>query len=161
MVEPMAQLDEGSGAASPVETIAASREDSRPKMPEPPPVSLVAVQSVRLPVVAGLEHELDTFYRDQLRFERVDVRTDDVEAGPVYRAENHDVCFFVVETPDDRQGCRPLGIITPHYSEIVERLDEQKAEYEIVRGIFAGTEELIMRDPAGNWIALIPLRDFR
>lgn len=161
MVEGIVQLDARSVAASPVETIAASREDSRPKMPEPPPVSLVAVQDVRLPMVAGLEHELDIFYRDQLRFERVDAYTDEVGVGPVYRAENHDLCFDVVETPQDRQGCRPLGIITPHYAEIVIGLDQQKAEYEIVRGIFAGTEELIMKDPAGNWIALIPQRDFR
>lgn len=150
-----------SSPAAPAATIAASREDSRPKLPEPPPVSLVAVQDVRLPMVAGLETALDGFYRDLLRFERVEVRSDEPEVGPIYRAENHDLCFFVTEAPDDRQGCRPLGILTRHCSQIVERLDEQKVEYEIVRGIFAGTEELLMKDPAGNWIALMPQREFR
>lgn len=137
-----------------------SRADDRPKLPEPAPVTLVAVQDVRLPMVAGLEPELDAFYRDLLGFDRVE-QTADTGGGPVYRAQNHEVAFFVVEVPDDRQDCRRLGIITPNYSQIIERLVELKTEFEIVRGIFAGSDELLMKDPAGNWVSLTPWREFR
>jgi hypothetical protein len=155
------ELDQDSAARSPAGTMAASRGDDRPKMLEPPPVVLAAVQDVRLPVVAGLETQLDEFYRDLLRFDRLQ-RTADAGEGPVYRAENHDLVFFVVEVPpDDRQGCRPLGILSPHYSQIIERLTEMGTEFEIVRGLVAGTEELIVKDPTGNWLALSPLQAIR
>jgi hypothetical protein len=141
-------------------TIRASREDARPRMPEPPPVSLVSVQDVRLPVVAGLERELDAFYGDLLGFERVEGSADRGE-GPVYRAENHQLCFFVVEVPPERQNCRPLGILTPHFAEIADRLGELKIEHELVRGLSAGEDGILLQDPTGNWIALTPISGFR
>jgi hypothetical protein len=129
-------------------------------MPEPPPVFLVAVREVRLPVVAGLERALDAFYSDLLRFEKAEVAAD-TEAGPVYRAENHHLAFDVVEVPPERQGCRPLGIVSPHFGQIVERLDEMKLEYEPLQGLVAGEDGILLQDPTGNWIALTPLRAFR
>lgn len=138
----------------------ASREDARPRMPEPPPVSLVAVRDVRLPVVAGLERALDAFYADLLGLERVEPPAD-TEGGPIYRAENHDLVFDVVEVPPERQGCRPLGIVTPRFGQIVERLDEMKLEYEPLQGLVAGEDGILLQDPTGNWIALTPLRAFR
>src|SRR5687768_7544306 len=159
MDERLDELAEGPSSSSPAATIQASREDSRPKMPEPPPVALVAVQDVRLPVVAGLEHELDWFYRDLLRFERQEASADSPD-GPVYRSENHDLCFFVVEVPPERPGCRPVGIISPFFSEIVEQLDKARHEFEHQRGLVTGEDGILLQDPSGNWITLAPLRRF-
>ena len=146
--------------ASPAATIQASREDERPRLPEPPPVALVAVQDVHLPMVAGLERKLDEFYRDLIGFERVD-RQADMGEGPVYRSANHDLLFQVVEVPDEGRGARPIGILTPRYRDIVQRFVDTNVDFEIVRGVTAGTEELLIQDPAGNWIALSPVQDVR
>lgn len=136
----------------------ASRDDPRATMPEPPAVSLVSVRDVRLPMVAGLESRMDAFYAGLLRFERVGPQPGD--EGPVYRAENHDVRFAIVEVPGEREGCRPIGIVTPFFGEIVERLSADKIELEIIRGLVAGADGLLVQDPAGNWLALAPLRKF-
>lgn len=156
MVQPTDKLTE----PSPVATIQASREDDRPKLPEPPPVALVAVQDVQLPMIAGLEHELDAFYRDLIGFERVACQADMGE-GPVYHSANHDLVFRVVEVPDEGDGVRPIGILTPRYQGIVQRLIDTNVDFEIVRGVTAGAEELLMQDPAGNWVAIAPVQEVR
>lgn len=137
--------------------------DARPRVPEPPPVQLVSIRDVRLPVVAGLERELDAFYRDLLRFERVPAPDPAAEAntGPIYRAENHDLRFFVVEVPPERPSCRAIGIVSPHWREIIERLDEQRTPYEFARGLVAASDGVLLQDPTGNWVALFPLREIR
>lgn len=141
-------------------TIQASRDDDRPRLPEPPPVALVAVQDVQLPMVAGLEHKLDEFYRDLIGFERAGPSADTGE-GPVYRSANHDLVFHVVEVPDEGHGARPIGILTPRYQQIVQRLIDMNVDFEIVRGVTAGAEELLMQDPAGNWIAVSAVQEVR
>jgi hypothetical protein len=146
--------------ASPAATIQASREDDRPKLPEPPPVALVAVQDVQLPMVAGLERKLDEFYRDLVGFERVE-RSADMGEGPVYRSANHDLVFHVVEVPDEGRGNRLIGILTSRYRDIVQRLIDMNVDFEIVRGVTAGAEELLIQDPAGNWIALSAVQEIR
>src|SRR5688572_7744007 len=52
---------------------AGSGGDRRPRMPEPLPVRVLAVEDVRLPATAGLEPQLDDFYVGLFGFERVDV----------------------------------------------------------------------------------------
>ena len=152
---PVAEPTPGANA-----TLRVSREDPRLKMPEPPPVCLVSVRDVCLPVVAGLETALDAFYRDLLGLERVEASAD-IGRGPIYRAENHDLCFDVIEKPPERQGCRPLGIVTPFFARIVEQFEEMKLDYEPVHGLVAGEDGILLQDPTGNWIALAPLREFR
>jgi len=139
-----------------------SRDDRRPRLPEPPPVSLESVQDVTLPTVAGLEPALDAFYRDLLRFERVPAPAGaDPAVGPVYRAENHELRFVVQEVPTEREGRRPIGIVTPFLTEIIEYLETEGIEHELVRGLVAGTDGGRLQDPAGNWVALVPLREIR
>ncbi len=150
----------GPASAAVTATLEAARGDARPKMPEPPPVRLMSVRDVRLPMVAGLERAMDGFYRDLLRFERVEVGADRGE-GPVYRAENHDLRLDVVEVPPEDQVSRPLGVISPHYGEILEWLAEARIEFERVRGLSAGDDGVLLQDPSGNWVALSPLREFR
>ena len=133
--------------------------DARPRVPEPPPVALVSVTDVRLASVAGREHLLDRFYVDLLRFER-----DHDAGGPfdlVYKAENHDLRFRIVETPPARDDCRPLGVLTPLFREIVEQLETMRYPFDRVRGLVAGEDALLLQDPAGNWLAVAAMREVR
>lgn len=131
--------------------------DRRPKMPEPPPVYLVAVEDVHLPSPAGREVELDAFYCGLLRFER------DSSDGQliVYRAENLRLVFDVVEPPIQRDEFRPAVIAVPLLGEVERQLVEREIEYERQRGLSPAQDQLVLRDPAGNWVALCELREFR
>ena len=140
-------------------SLAASREDRRPTMPEPPPVSLASVRDVRLPMIAGLERPTDAFYVGMLRFERAEPR--DGDEGPVYRADNHDLRLFVLERPGQPESARPTQVMTPFFGEVIERLRADKIEHELVRGLFAGTDGALLQDPSGNWVALAPRRAVR
>jgi len=131
--------------------------DRRPKMPEPPPVHLVAVDDVHLPAPAGREVELDAFYRGLLRFER-DVSDAEVIA---YRAENFRLVFDVLEPPIHRDEFRPVVIAVPVLGEVERQLFEREIEYERQRGLSPAQDQLVLRDPAGNWVALCELRAFR
>src|SRR4051794_14724400 len=79
--------------------------DRRPRMPEPLPVRLVAVDDVTLITAAGLETELDAFYVGLLEFKR---HPDGHRL--TYHAENFDLRFDVIEPPVKRDHCRALGI---------------------------------------------------
>lgn len=142
-------------------TIRASREDDRPHLPEPPPVALAAVQDVRLPMVAGLERALDEFYVGLLRFERTAGSGGGVTEGPAYRGENHSLVFHVTEVPEERKGCRPVGIVTPFFGEVIQALEEQNRDYELVRGLGPGSISLLIQDPAGNWVEISPWGEVR
>ena len=156
MSEPLEEMP----AEGALGTIRASREDSRPRLPEPPPVTLVAIADVRLPAVAGLEAELDGFYEDLLGFEPVEGLADG-EGGRVYRAENHALSFVVLESSPEEPWSRPLGVITPHYLDILQRLGDLGVEYEVIRGLASGDEAALFQDPAGNWLSLMPRREVR
>lgn len=133
-------------------------DDTRPPIPEPPPVALVSIRDITLPMVAGLEPQLDLFYERILGFRRL---PHEPEAGPVYQAENHDLRFYVLEKPPERDECRPIGIVTQHLGEILETLETRRIDHEYVRGLVAGQDGILLRDPAGNWVALLPLREIR
>ena len=76
-------------------------------MPAPLPVKLRAVNDVRLESPAGRERLLDAFYAVLLGMQRV--------AGEaiVYRAENYDLYFDVLEPPIPRDDFRPLRAEVP------------------------------------------------
>ena len=125
-------------------------KDARPRIPEPPPVSLVAVADVSLPGVNGIERELDDFYIGLLRFER--------EENPhqiCYRAENFRLRFEPCERRPERDGVRPVGIAIQNFREIRPMLDEKEIEFTWQRGMTPGQDSLLLRDPAGNWIELL------
>jgi len=124
-------------------------QDRRPRIPEPPPVSLVAVADVWLPSVCGLERELDDFYIGLLRFER-DVQVEEI----CYRAENFRLRFELCECRPQREVVRPLGIAIEGFADITPKLDEEEIEYTLQRGLTPGGNSLLLRDPAGNWVEL-------
>jgi hypothetical protein len=123
--------------------------DARPRIPEPPPVSLIAVADVSLPSVCGMERELDAFYVGLLRFER------DLDVEQItYRAENFRLRFGLCERRPNREGVRPVGIAIENFTEITSKLIEEQIEYTLQRGLTPGEHSVLLRDPAGNWIEL-------
>ena len=131
--------------------------DRRRFVPEPPPVRLVAVRDVHRFAPAGAEVELDRFYRDLLRFERESTP----DHYPAYRAERHRVVFDVVEPPVRRDDLRPVGVEIPHFFDVETYLIENDLPHERVTKLVAGQDGLLLKDPAGNWVALLHLREFR
>jgi hypothetical protein len=127
--------------ATPFELI----EDRRAKIEEPPPVRLVAIEDCRLLAAAGLERELDRFYVGHLRFQRQD------DPGRiVYKAENQDLHFQIVERHQPRRDMRTLGIAVPSLAELSQRLIDAEIEFLRLRGLTPGQQSLMVYDPAGN-----------
>jgi len=127
--------------------------DRRPLIPEPLPVKLVAVDDVRLPTTAGLEKALDRFYVHLLKFER------DTESQQLaYRAENFRLKFDLVEGLIERDHLRAQEIEIQSLVEMEHLLVEEKIDYERQRGVSAGRDGLLLRDPAGNWIFLVEMK---
>lgn len=124
--------------------------DRRPPLPPPPPVLLVTVEDAHLPATAGLERELDAFYVELLQFER-----DAKESAMVYKAENFRLWIDVVERSVDRQDMRMLGIVVKSLAETAKKLGEAQTPFTRERGVIAGEERLILRDPAGNWVRVV------
>ncbi len=122
-------------------------------MDEPLPIKLVAVEDVRLPAPAGVEVKLDALYVDLLGFERT---PPDTELN--YRAENFVLRFEMHERPVEHENLRPQGIEVISLAQAEMKLIEGEYEYVRQRGVLPGTETIVMRDPAGNWIELVELR---
>ena len=150
-------MSEPNQDAIPLETdvSAASTEagaDRRPRIPEPLPVRLVAVEDVRLPTPPGLEERLDALYVGLLGFERV--------AGELaYRAENLTLRFQPTgHRPVVHESLRPQGIEVHSLIEAEHKLIEAEIEYSRQRGLTPGQETLLLLDPAGNWIEIAEAR---
>lgn len=126
-------------------------DDPRPRLLPPPPVQLVAITDVTLPALAGLETQLNAFYTGFLRLEREE--TDQArEHLLIYRAENLRLRLVNHEVPPPRLDYRPLGMVVPSLAELELRLVEAKYEFARRRGLFAGSECLVLIDPCGNYI---------
>lgn len=162
--------------------------DPRPPMAELPPVRLIAVDDVVLPTAAGREALLDAFYVGLFRMEREDVELASrpptelvlggavprlsparvrselpplpsrAMQGPVYRAENHRICFHVLEPPIERETLRPLGIEVPSLTSTRLQIEQMEIEYTRQRGLYPGQDALLLQDPAGNWIEMTESR---
>jgi hypothetical protein len=130
--------------------------DNRPHMPEPPPVRLVAVEDVHVPAASGVERELDAFYVDLLRFER----EGNDEGAIVYKAENQRLCFDVLEPPIERDTMRPTGIEILNLVELQRILAEREAEFIFQKGLVPGQENILLQDPAGNWVQISQFRRY-
>jgi hypothetical protein len=124
--------------------------DPRPRMPEPPPVRLLAVNDVTLPAPVGAERWLDEFYIGLLRFQK-----DESEPRPAYRAERFRVLFNPFEGPFTRDWYGVLRIEVPCLADAEKALADRQVEYTRQRGLLPGTESLLLLDPAGNWIELV------
>jgi hypothetical protein len=121
------------------------KPDVRPKIEEPPPVRLVAIEDCQLWAVAGLERELDDFYVGLLNFER-----QQAENEIVYRAENLRLKVGVLECPLPREDYRPLALAVDSLGALVGRLNEAKIEFVHHYGLTPGQDNLLVSDPAGN-----------
>jgi len=127
--------------------------DTRPRMPEPLPVKLVTVDDAHLPSAAGLETQLDEFYVVLLGFERLAH-----EAELTYRAENFNLCFDVLEPPLDRDTFRALGVEVLSLAEAERKLIDRQIEYIRQKGLVPGHDNILLQDPAGNWLQLTEAR---
>ena len=132
------------------------RADDRPRVAEPPPVRLVAVDDVRLEAEAGLESQLDAFYGGLLKFEREEA----AEGTNVlrYKAENYRLRIVMVEHRVDRDDLRMLGVIVPRLLTVEHGLIDLEIEYDRQKGLVPGQESLLVRDPAGNWVEISETR---
>jgi hypothetical protein len=124
--------------------------DRRAHVPEPPPVRLVAVEDVRAQAGAGLETQLDEFYVGLLKFER-----EGSEQGHLtYKAENFRLHFDTIEPPLTREDFRPIGIDSPSLPLLKEQLNDREVDYLWQRGLLAGHDTIMLKDPAGNWVQI-------
>jgi hypothetical protein len=148
------ELEPSSGVYEP-------RVDRRPRMPEPLPVKLVAVADVRLPAPAGLEAQLDALYVSLLGFERQpsEPSTDERPVPDVvYRADNFLLRFEIEERPVEHETLRPQQIEVPSLADAEHKLVDAELEYTRQRGLLAGQESLVLKDPGGNWIEIVEYR---
>jgi len=122
--------------------------DVRPRMDEPPPVSLIAVEDVRRCTLPGLSDALDRFYCGLWLFER--------ESDLVYRAENFRLRFTIVadQKPIERDSVRPMGVVVPSLRDAELKLANAEIAYDRQRGLMPGQYSLLVMDPAGNWVEL-------
>ena len=153
-------------------------KDRRPLMPEPPPVRLVAVEDVQAIAPAGVETALDDFYVNMLQLEREDRlgrssgRSSGRNSGRnrrqepvheiVYKAENVRLRMAVKEPPlPPRADMRPIGVEVRSLADAEAKIIARELEYERLRALVAGQDTLMLRDPAGNWVAVVESREMR
>jgi hypothetical protein len=129
-------------------------KDDRPHMPQPPVVRLQVIEDMHLQTPAGLERDLDAFYVGLLRFER-DV--DDLERI-AYRAERFRVVFEVVERMPEREDYRPVVCDLPDFAELLKGVEVRQIQFEWQQSIAPGMDRVLMRDPAGNFVSVGPIR---
>lgn len=151
--------DEVTGGAEP------GGADPRPRLPEPLPVRLVAVENVRLRAPRGAEEKLALFYVGLLQFERVvdgepaAAAAAAAHAGEItFRADNFLLRFELVDPPLVHDTMRPQGIEVPDLAELEKKLVDAELEYTRQRGITPGRETLVLLDPAGNWVEISEIR---
>jgi hypothetical protein len=122
--------------------------DLRPRMEEPPPVRLVAIDDVRLVTPPGKSAELHRFYVELWQFT--------AESELVFRAENFRLRFEAIsdQKPIERDGVRPIGIEVRSLRDAELKLAQAQIDYIRQRGLLPGQMSLLTQDPAGNWIEL-------
>jgi hypothetical protein len=122
-------------------------------MDQPPPVRLVAVDDVRLPVLAKLVPLLRMFYVGLWGFVAE-------PGGLVFKAENFRLRFEPVETPPpvERGSIRPQGIEVESLIAAERKLVDAETEFIRQRGLLPGQYSLLVQDPGGNWIELVEAR---
>lgn len=128
--------------------------DGQPKMPEPPPVRLLAIADVHLSAWPEVEHLLVGFYVGLLKFDR---DTDDTSAV-AFKAEKHRIVFGHEAVPAPRDNYRPILIETPFYDDFVHTLLDREIAFDYQRGTAAGVETVFLQDPAGYWVSVGPVR---
>jgi hypothetical protein len=131
--------------------------DRRRHMPEPPPVRLTAIEDVLLETIDGLDKQLDEFYVAMLQFERDANERDRI----VYRAENFRLLFDIRQRPIERPDMRPVGVEVRSLLDAEMKIIARELEYQRFKGLTAGSEQLMLQDPAGNWVSITERRGVR
>ena len=129
------------------------KPDNRPRIPEPLPVKLIAVEDVTMLAPSGVAPQLDEFYVGLFGFERVPR-----ESELLYRAENFHLRFDVRDKPVVHESMRPQGIEVASIAETEHKLIEAEIEYTRQRGVTPGQESIVLLDPAGNWVEIVEYR---
>lgn len=142
-------------------TARAQRPLEAPRMEDPPPVKLVAVEDVRQPCIAGTELEMDALYAGVLLFLKEERPAADSVPDLVYRAENFRLVFGLREGLIERRDYRPLQIEVPSLREIEHRFIDREIEYTRQRGLTPGSELLLLLDPSGNYVEISERREVR
>ncbi|MBC8105674.1 MAG: hypothetical protein H7Z14_03720 [Anaerolineae bacterium] len=132
-------------------------QDHRPHMPEPPLVRLTAIEDVVAIVPEFIERALDDFYVTLLQFER------DRNSGNrlVYRAENFRLLLEIHATPITRKDMRAIAVEVASLVDAEAKVIEREIEYQRIRGLTAGSDALMLQDPAGNWVSISERRGVR
>ena len=126
--------------------------DARPRMPEPLPVRLIAIEDVTLPAPPDLEEKLDSIYIDLLEFERIANEL-------AYRADNFTLRFDVQpDQPVIHESLRAQGVEVLSLALLEKKLIAAEIEYTRQRGLTPGSESLLFLDPAGNWLEIVERR---
>lgn len=128
-------------------------QDARPRMEEPPPVSLIAVNDVVLPATRGLEHLLDDFYITLL-----DLLKESDGENLTYRADNFCIRFQWQEGLIERLSLRPVGIEIQSLDVFQRKLTDLQIEFQYQQGIVPGTQSIHLPDPAGNLVQIYERR---
>jgi hypothetical protein len=142
-------------------TARAQRPPDAPRMPEPPPVKLIAVEDIRLPCIAGAEVDMDTLYLGVLSFEKESPPHAEGVPELLYRAENFRLIFSIHEGLIQRHDYRPLQVEVPSLREAEHRLIDREIEYSRQRGLTPGSELLVLVDPSGNYLEIAERREVR
>ena len=125
----------------------ATKPEELPRMPEPLPVWVAAVEDVILTGQSGLEVEHDELYVKVLLMEK----EEPPEHGWwMYRADNVRVRFQIREGLLVRDSYRPLQVEVPSLKEVEARLFESEIEYAKERGIAPGSKMILILDVSGN-----------
>ncbi len=119
-------------------------------MPEPPPVRLMAIADVHLPATRGCEQALDAFYVTLLAFERETTH----DGFPIYHAEKHAVAFDLLDPPIERDRLPMTGVEVQSLYLLERALIDREYPYERVRSVEVGIEQIVLADPAGNWLVI-------
>jgi hypothetical protein len=131
--------------------------DPRPRLPEPLPVRLVAVEDVRMLAPRDSEAALDAFYVGFLGFERYcGAELSDGELA--FRADNFILRFRFIDPPLVHETLRPQGIEVLDLAGLERKFIDAELEYTRVRSVTPGRETLLLLDPAGNWVEIGEIR---
>src|SRR5688572_11734406 len=125
----------------------AMKPEELPRMPEPLPVWIAAVEDVTMVAQCGLELEHDDLYVKVLLMEKEQPPEDGWWA---YRADNVRVRFQIKEGLLARESYRPLQVVLPSLKEVEARLFEHEIEYTKERGLTPGSKMILVLDPSGN-----------
>ncbi|MEA2710927.1 MAG: hypothetical protein QOF78_3528 [Phycisphaerales bacterium] len=133
--------------------------DRRPRLPEPLPVRLVAVEDVRLRAPRGVEEQLDFFYVGLLGFDRAAPHARAAGEEIVYRSETFNLRFQLTDSPLVHDTLRPQGIeVDVALVDLEKKFVEAELEFTRERGVTPGRETLRLLDPGGNWVEIGEIR---